>query len=103
MIKHSQQLPENCSPKQECGAEGIHNIITCTSVHEITSFSTFLLLKSYRDLHLAIRNPVGTVQVFPWGRKCPKPIPRSNCKDEDYFMAMACLASQRSKDPARQV
>ena len=39
--------------------------------------------------------------------KCPDPAPASSSEtttaDKDFFMALACLAARRSKDPSRQV
>jgi deoxycytidylate deaminase len=44
------------------------------------------------------------VKVFPLPRGPPeRPNHQDNDNDKDHFMAMACLASLRSKDPTRQV
>jgi deoxycytidylate deaminase len=44
--------------------------------------------------------------VFPYDdKKHPSPQPQADHPDidKDHFMAMACLALQRSKDPSRKV
>ena len=49
----------------------------------------------YKDINL---------QVFPLPRTPPeRPDHPDNDNNKDHFMAMACLASLRSKDPTRQV
>ena len=49
----------------------------------------------YKDINL---------KVFPLPRTPPpRPDHPDNDSNKDHFMAMACLASLRSKDPTRQV
>jgi hypothetical protein len=44
------------------------------------------------------------IEVFPLPRAPPvRPSHPDNDNDKDHFMAMACLASRRSKDPTRKV
>ena len=63
----------------------------------------------YESLPVAINHPSKPIVLFPSEKdnKCPESSGKSkqndHLSDEDYFMAMACLASQRSKDPVRQV
>ena len=64
---------------------------------------------SYKDdFPVSATMPNEDVKVFPFGKDCPTPEKASKpdtdiLEDEEYFMALACLAAQRSKDPARQV
>ena len=62
------------------------------------------------DFPESVTKPDIPVTVYPLDEKCPDPDPNSNPVNhefplaaEEYFMAMACLAARRSKDPARQV
>ena len=63
----------------------------------------------YGDTPISRKHPSIKVDVFP-DTSVPRRTPRERppnypgCNDDmNYFMAMACLASLRSKDPTRQV
>ena len=74
--------------------------------------SVLLLIKflcyndSYSEIPISLVYPSIIKDIFPYvDDKHPSPQPQSDDPDhdKDHFMAIACLAFQRSKDPSRKV
>ena len=61
----------------------------------------------YSDTPISLKYPSIDLQVFPYfDKKYPSPDPQPLEQPDhpkDHFMAIACLALQRSKDPSRKV